>query len=174
MTSIDMAYTFYDASVAMAKSALKSLHQILSGAEKHPDSTRFINARLVDDMKPLSFQVHFASFQAQTVAATLSGRQYLEPNEDDVESYTKVHTAIDDAFSALARLDKESVNKAAEIMTPSPPGAKETEVPVTAMIGLVNMPNIYFHVTMAYAILRKEGVPLKKRSWSRSFLVDYI
>lgn len=158
----------------MAKSALTSLHQILSEAEKHPDSTRFINARLVDDMKALSFQVHYASFQAQTVAATLSGRQYFEPNEDDIDSYTKMHTAIDDALNALARLDKETVNKAAEIMTPSPPGAKETEVPVTAMIGLVNMPNIYFHITMAYAILRKEGVPLRKGNWSRSFVVDYI
>jgi hypothetical protein len=36
------------------------------------------------------------------------------------------------------------------------------------------MPNIYFHVSMAYAIIRKAGVPLGKRDWSRAFVSDYI
>jgi hypothetical protein len=42
------------------------------------------------------------------------------------------------------------------------------------VVGLVNMPNIYFHVSMAYAILRKESVPLGKRGWSRGFVSEYV
>ena len=47
-------------------------------------------------------------------------------------------------------------------------------VPVKALTGLAQMPNVYFHVNMAYAILRKEGVPLGKKDWIRPFVSGYI
>lgn len=167
-----MAYSLYDATVSMAKGALKSLSQILTQAEKHPNSDNLVTARLTDDMKPLGFQVHYATFQAQSLAARLSGQEYIEP-EEDLDTYGKMHARIQQALRALENIDKEAVNGRGEMVTQITRREQTMEVPVKAVVGLMNMPNVYFHVSMAYAILRKEGVPLGKRDWSRGFLGDY-
>jgi hypothetical protein len=168
-----MAYSLYDATISMAIGALKSLSQILSRAEDHPDSSSLLTARLIDDMKPLSFQVHYATFQAQSLAAKLSGREYTKP-EDDLDTYEKMQARIQQALEALKETDRETVDGRAEMITQVARSDHVMEVPVKSVATLVNMPNIYFHVSMAYAILRKEGVPLGKRDWSRGFVSDYI
>ena len=157
----------------MAKGALKSLDRILTEAEKHPNSASFFNACLIDDMKPLTFQVHYATFQAQAVAAKLSGQEYAEP-EEDLDSYEKMRTRIAEALKALEGTNRDTVNQLGETTTQFERTTETMEVPVKALVGLLNMPNIYFHVSMAYAILRKEGVPLGKRDWSRGFVSDYV
>lgn len=168
-----MSYSLYDATVVMAKSALKSLDRILSEAEKHPNSATFLTARLIEDMNPLTFQIHYATFQAQALAAKLSGQEYAEP-EDNLDSYEKMHARIQQAINALNTTDKDTVNRLGETTTSFVRREEPIEVPVKALVGLLNMPNVYFHVSMAYAILRKEGVPLGKRDWSRGFVSDYI
>jgi hypothetical protein len=169
-----MSYSLYDATVPMASGALKSLSQILARAEEHPDSIKLLTARLTDDMKTLSFQVHYATFQAQYMAAKLSGRpDYVEP-EEDLDTYEKMHARIQQALKSLEETDRETVNGSAEVMTQFARRDHMMDVPVKAVVGLYNMPNIYFHVSMAYAIIRKVGVPLGKRDWSRAFVSDYI
>lgn len=157
-----MSYSLYDATVSMAISALKSLSQILTRAEEHPDHTSLLTARLIDDMKPLRFQVHYATFQAQYLAAKLSGREYTEP-EDDLDTYEKMQVRIKQALEALKETDRETANGHADAITKFARSDHMMEVPVKGVVALVNMPNIYFHVSIAYAILRKEGVPLGKR-----------
>lgn len=168
-----MSYSLYDATVVMAKGALKSLDRMLSEAEKHPNSATFLTARLIEDMNPLTFQVHYATFQAEAMAAKLSGQEYTEP-EENLDSYEKMHARIQQAMNALNTTDKDTVNRLGETTTSFVRREEPIEVPIKALVGLLNMPNVYFHVSMAYAILRKEGVPLGKRDWSRGFVSDYI
>ncbi|KJZ77505.1 hypothetical protein HIM_03229 [Hirsutella minnesotensis 3608] len=168
-----MPYSLYEATVVMARSALASLDRILSEAEKHPGSSALLTARLVDDMKPLTFQVHYATFQAQAMAAKLCGREHAEPAED-VDTYAKMHARIKEAIDMLDEADRETVNEVGETTTSVARHEDSITVPVKALVGSLNMPNIYFHVSMAYAILRKEGVPLGKRDWSRAFVSEYI
>lgn len=168
-----MTYSLYDATVVMAKGALTSLKRILTEAEKHPNSDTFFTARLVEDMKPLTFQVHCAAFLGEPLAAKLSGGEYAEP-EEDLDTYEKMHARIDLALKHLEETDKDTVNRLGETSTSFTVRDKAIEVPVNAVVGSWNMPNVYFHVSMAYAILRKEGVPLGKRDWSRAFVSDYV
>jgi hypothetical protein len=168
-----MSYSLYDATVSMAIGALKSLSQILTHAEEHPNSVDLLGARLIDDMKPLHWQVHYATFQAQYIAAKLSGHEYAEP-ADDLDTYEKMHFRIQQALQALEELDKETVNGRGEMITQFARRDHVMEVPVKGVVGLWSMPNIYFHVSMVYAILRKEGVPLGKRDWSRGFVREYM
>jgi uncharacterized protein len=168
-----MAYSLYDATIPMAKGAIKSLQRIIAEAEKHPDSSQLIEARLIEDMKPLSFQVHYATFQAQALAARLSGQTFDEP-ERKLDSYAKLRESIEEALRALDAAEKDTVNELGEAMTTYPVRDTTIEVPVKGIVGNLNMPNIYFHVAMTYAILRKEGVPVGKRDWTRPFLGDYI
>lgn len=168
-----MAYTLYDATVKMAQGALASLDNILHEAEKHPNSDTFFNARLVEDMKPLTFQVHYATVEAQVIAARFSGEECNEPT-DDLESYEKMYARIKEALNALQATDKDTVNRLGEVMTSVPRRDQTIEVPIKAATGQLNMSNIYFHVAMAYAILRKEGVELGKGNWTRGFVSEYL
>jgi hypothetical protein len=168
-----MSYSLYDATVVMAQGALKSLDRILCQAEQHPNAASFFTARLVDDMKPLTFQVHYATFEAEAMAAELCGQEYKAP-EDDLDSYEKMHGRIEHALKELKKLDKESVNRVGETTTHTTSHRGGMEVPVKALASSKCMPNIYFHVSMAYAILRMEGVPLAKRDWSRAFVAEYV
>ncbi|CUM65516.1 uncharacterized protein PRCAT00003162001 [Priceomyces carsonii] len=168
-----MSYSLYDATVLMAKGALTSLDRILSVAEKLPDSATFLAARLSEDMNPLTFQVYYATFLAEAVASILSGREYQQP-DDDLDSYEKMHTRIAEVLKELEKTDKDTVDKIGETMTHTTNHEGQVEVPVKALVGVKHMPNVYFHVAMAYAILRKEGAPLGKRDWSRAFASAYV
>lgn len=166
-----MAYSLYDATVSMAIGALHSLDRIITHGEQHPNSAAFFAGRLSEDMHPLTFQVHYATYQAEAVAAKLLGQDYAEPVED-LDSYVKMHARIQKALDMLSEIDRETVD--GEKMTTHMRHGEPVELPVRVIVGLVYMPNIYFHVSMAYAILRKEGVPLGKRDWSRGFVREYV
>lgn len=108
------------------------------------------------------------------MASKLSGR---EPTslEDNLSSYAEMHARIDQVLTLLAGVDKDTVNTIGETSAPTPIGQDRVEdVPLKILAMAALMPNVFFHVTMAYAILRKEGVPLGKRDWSRPFVSDYI
>ena len=167
-----MAYSLYDATVAMAISALTSLDGIISAAEAHGAET-VLQARLVEDMRPLAFQVHYAAFEAQNVAAKLSRREYTESSEWPA-SYDEMHAVIREARTALEQVDKDAANEIGETKTPFTVRDETKELPVKAVVAQKCMPNVYFHVAMSYAILRKDGVPLQKRDWSRPFVAEYV
>ena len=168
-----MAFSLYDATVVMAKGALTSLDKIISQAEQHPNAATFFTSRLTEDMKPLTFQVHYAAFEAESVAAELSGRKHSEP-EEDLDSYEKMHARIGQALKALDKTDKDTANSMGESTTYTMRRDERVEVPIKALVCQKSMPNVYFHVAMAYAILRMEGVPLGKRDWSRAFVSEYV
>lgn len=170
------SYSLYDATIPIAQSALKSLSTILTKAEEHPDSSALLAARLIEDMKPLRFQIHYATFQSLSLAATLSGQNdpLAEPDEVELDSFAAMQARIRQALDALGELKREAVNSRGEGVTLFTRREKTEKAEVKAVVGLVNLPNIFFHVSMAYAILRKEGVPVGKRDWSRGFVGGYV
>lgn len=170
-----MSYSFYDATVSMAKSALKALDGMLLEAEKCPNFDSFSTSRLIEDMETLSFQVHYATFQCEYIALILLDEddQYKEPKEE-LDTFEQMHERIGRVLKKLEEINKEEANTKAEKMKEIKIRDEPRLVPFKAIIGQQKMPNVYFHVNMAYAILRKEGVPLEKRHWSRPFVSEYI
>jgi uncharacterized protein len=169
-----MAYTLYDATITMAKGSLTSLLNILNEAQQQPNTETLLAARLVDDMNPLPFQVYYASYQAQALAAKLSGHdEYPKPTEE-LDSFEKMVARVKQAIDALEAADKETVNRVGETMTRVVRWERDIEVPVKVLVERVYLTNVYFHVAMAYAILRKEGVALGKRNWTRGFVGEYL
>jgi len=170
--SVIMAYSLYDATIVPAKSALTSLKGIVTLAEKQPNSAALLTARLIEDMNPFSFQVYYAALSAEAVAAQLSSEEFKAP-EEDLDSYAKMHRRIDQALERLDKPDRETVNKTGEAATFATTHEGRVETFVKSVVCKKHMPNIYFYVAMAYAILRKEGVPVGKRDWQRPFIADY-
>ncbi|KAJ4272090.1 hypothetical protein NW762_000800 [Fusarium torreyae] len=169
-----MAFTLYDATIVEAKLALATLDHILTEAEKHPNSASFPEARLYEDMNPLSFQVHAATRFSEKLVARLSGRESVE-FEDKVVTFADMHARIAKAQELLAQADKDAVNRHGEEVAPTVlPSAGTKDLPGKAFAMGAAVPNINFHLSMAYAILRKEGVPLGKRDYIMPFVGEHI
>ncbi|KAJ5601551.1 hypothetical protein N7510_011085 [Penicillium lagena] len=167
-----MSDSLYDGTIRTAKSALETLAHILRKAEESPNANSLLAARLYDDMKPLTFQVYIATQMAERMTARLTGR---EPTvfEDNFSSYAEMHQRIDKVLKSLSEVDKDNVNKHAEQVKTTQLGSAEVDLTGAAYAHGMTVPNIFFHLNMAYAILRKEGVPLGKRDYLRSFLAPY-
>ncbi|KAJ2973804.1 hypothetical protein NQ176_g6402 [Zarea fungicola] len=166
--------SFYDVSIGQALEVLDSLTAVLKKGEAAPNSASFPDARIYQDMLPLSVQVHIVTDLSIKAAARLSGE---EPpvNESNLKTFADFYARIDVARAALEKCSKETINaRASEKFTMGLGGGKTAE-----MMGLVYnagyvTPTLYFHLTTAYNILRKEGVPLGKMDYLNPFLGKHV
>ncbi|TGO33961.1 hypothetical protein BHYA_0219g00190 [Botrytis hyacinthi] len=157
-----MAFSLYDISVVPFIKNLKTLSKLLEKGQAHfEDESKIINARLIDDMGDLIFQIQRVSDSAKGVAVRVAGAENvaLEDNEKDFASlYTRINRTIEilEALPSTCTDGKEEN----EVVLKLPRG----DLKFTAKDYILNfaIPNFYFHVVTAYNILRKEGVPVGK------------
>lgn len=142
----------------------------------HGQADAVLSARLAPDMFPLSTQIRFACVQAQEGMCRLSGADF-PPSIDlllkEGRDAARHPGSIADAQARIA----ETV---ALLETPPPSAVDaEPETPIAhgLPIGMVfdltleqyardwAIPQFYFHVMIAYAILRREGVDLGKADY---------
>ncbi|KAJ4328387.1 hypothetical protein N0V84_001258 [Fusarium piperis] len=170
-----MSYALYDSAILLAKDALNSLSAILKKAEAHPNAASFPQARLCEDMLPLSFQVHFVTDLAQKIASRTTGVEPLTLSRDDFDSFEAFHARIAQVLEVVEKADREVVNKReAETVTLGLGPGKSVDLQSRDYVNGYGLPNLFFHLTTAYAILRKEGVPLGKQDYQAAFLGKYI
>lgn len=132
-----------------------------------------LDARLAPDMFPLSTQVRFVCTQASDLLTHLTGAEAFAP-ADDAADFDGLRAQLADA---IARVEATPASAFA--------GAAERRVEVKVANGIVfdmtgelflrdwALPQLYFHLTIAYAILRHKGVPLGKADWV-SHMFAYI
>ena len=142
---------------------------VLSGLIDHAveaglDEAALMEARLAPDMRPFPDQVRMASFSARSCIARLTGQEW--PKTDDAEgslAELKATVALSIAFiegvEAAAFAGGES--RRIELRFPGVELNFEGQGYLTSFA----LPNFYFHLSMAYAILRHLGVPLGKRDF---------
>ncbi|KAF4975586.1 hypothetical protein FZEAL_7639 [Fusarium zealandicum] len=170
-----MTYSLYDASIVLAQDALNSLSAILKHAEAHANAASFPDAKLAEDMLPFRFQIHIVTDVAHKIAARTMGTEPLKLELEGLDSYEAFHARIAQVLEVLGKADRETVNKRAdEIVTIGLGPGKSADVKVREFINGYGLPNLFFHLTTAYAILRKEGVQLGKQDYQTSFLGKYV
>lgn len=161
-----MTLSMYAASVPTFVHALTNLSAILTKAEAHAEAKKIdpsvlINARLYPDMFPLSRQVQIACDIAKGGVARLAGAEV--PSHPDTETtfaelqarITKVITFIQ-GFSAKQIDGSESKKITLKV------GGNEMVFDGQPYLLHFVTPNVYFHITAAYAILRHNGVEIGK------------
>ncbi|KAJ5232425.1 hypothetical protein N7468_005381 [Penicillium chermesinum] len=164
-----MTYSFYDGTIPVLKSILTSLKNVLNKAQERPDYESLVQARLYEDMKPLESQIRIATQFSENLIAKLTAREAVV-FEDNLTSFAQFHERIDKVLQSLKGIDKDFVNKQAEVSGPVQLGpAKSADMTNAAYAHGICLPNIYFHLTTAYGILRKEGVPLGKMDYFIGF-----
>lgn len=164
-----MTISMYRASVPVLIRMLENLVGILEkGAayceEKDVEESVLVGARLYPDMFPLARQVQIASDIAKRGAARLAG---LSPDvvEDTESDFAQLIGRVRGVLAFLATLEAEQIDGTEENpITFRMRGEDATFDGETYLLKFV-LPNVYFHITTAYDILRHNGVVLGKRDY---------
>ncbi len=157
-----MSITAYNASVPVFITVLTNMKAWLDKAAAQKDEAELIEARLAPDMYPLAKQVQLVSDSAKGCGARLAGVE--APSMPDTEaSFAELKDRCDKTISFLESLDPEAVeaglSKQIELKFPNGGGMRFDGL--TYLNGFV-LPNVYFHASMLYAILRAAGVDIGK------------
>lgn len=170
-----MPYTLYDASFRLVSDALDSLSAILEKAEASPQAAKVLESRMHENMRPFPWQVYFATSMAFRLAHRVGGIEDLPAYEMDLETWDDLRARVAAAKAALGRADKDAVDaRADEITTVDIPGDNKPRVPASALVNGFILPNVFFHVTTAYDLARKEGVELGKLDYIKPMLFKYV
>jgi hypothetical protein len=164
-----MTISMYQASVPAFIRSLKNLAAILDKAAAHAqtrkiDETVLLGSRLFPDMLPLTRQVQLVSDTAKSGAGRLAGAEF--PSYEDKEAtFQELQQRIRNTVSYLETLTPAQID-GSEDRTIS----WQTRSSTRTMQGLPYLmehvlPNVHFHATTAYAILRHNGVEIGKKDF---------
>ncbi len=156
----------YAASVPVVLNGLNNLKKILTKAEawateKGVKEEAVLNARLALDMLPFAKQIQLVSDTAKGVAARLGGvdvPSYADTEGTFAELHERLQKTIDFVKSVDAKGFEGSESRQIVMKFPN----RTIEFTGLAYLTGFAIPNFFFHVTTAYAILRHSGVPLGK------------
>jgi hypothetical protein len=130
-------------------------------AAKNIDQTVFINARLAPDMYPLSKQVQIATDMVKGCGARLAGLA-VPSYEDNETTFAELQERITKTMVFLQSITAEQINGSEErTVTLKLRGKEICFLGQPYLLNFV-LPNVYFHITTAYAILRHNGVEIGK------------
>jgi len=164
------ALSMHQASVPVLLRALKNLRHVLEKGEAHArekgyEPTILLQSRLAPDMLPLVRQVQIATDTAKFAVARLSATE--SPRFEDAETtFDELYARLEAVAEYLRTFDDAALA-----------GSEDRRITLTTrtrgelvfdgrgyLFGFV-LPNVFFHLTTAYAILRHNGVPLGKMDY---------
>ncbi|HSW11268.1 MAG TPA: DUF1993 family protein [Solimonas sp.] len=164
-----MSLSMYSASVPLFQRALGNLRNCLDKAAAHAEARKIdpaalLGFRLYPDMFPLSRQVQIAADMAKGCAARLAGVD-VPKYEDNEASFAELAARIDKTLVFIggfgaAQIDG-SEDKPIQLKTPR----GELNFSGQQYLQVFALPNVYFHCSTAYNILRHNGVELGKQDF---------
>ncbi len=164
-----MTVSMFDASVPVFQKRLGALDTILNKAvafatARKIDESTLLMARLYPDMLPMWRQVTIACDFAKGAGARLAGAE-LPKYEDDEKSFSELSARIKKTTDFLATLDADQFEGSAARDVIMPIAGKPMIFKGDVYLLHVAMPNFYFHLTTAYAILRHNGLEVGKNDF---------
>jgi hypothetical protein len=165
-----MSFSMSKASIPVFEIGLNALLSVLDKAAAHAAAKKIepsvlLQSRLAPDMLPLVRQVQIVSDQAKNGSARLAGVEAprFEDNETTID---QLKDRIARTLAYVKTLDTKQIDGAGdrEITFPLGPTNKGHMNGADYLNHFV-LPNFYFHVTAAYAILRHCGVDIGKRDF---------
>jgi uncharacterized protein len=165
-----MTDAMYASSIAVFKQMLSSLDAILAKAgahvaEKKIEPVALTQARLFPDMFPLCKQVQIACDFARGVSARLTGTE-VPKYEDNEQTFDELRGLIARSLDFIGSFSPAQFTGAAQreiVIRPGTP--KERHFNGQAYLLSYGLPQFFFHVTTAYALLRHNGIEIGKRDY---------
>ncbi len=168
-----MPITMYQASTPVFIRMLDNLSSILDKAAayaeaKKIDQTVLINARLAPDMYPLSRQIQIATDMVKGCAARLAGLE-VPSYEDNETTFAELQARIAKTIAFLESVSAGQIDGSeGKMITVRTPSRELSFLGQPYLLHFV-LPNFYFHITTAYAILRHNGLNIGKMDFVGSY-----
>ena len=165
-----MTVSVYTASIPVFQQMLGGLADIVARAKTHADGKKIepaalLQARLYPDMFPLTRQIQIACDFARGVSARLAGIE-VPKNEDNEASFDELLALIEKTRSFVSSFGPAQFEGSEEREIVTRPGTpKEKRFTGSAYLLTYGLPQFFFHVTTAYALLRHNGVEIGKRDY---------
>jgi hypothetical protein len=164
-----MSVSLYDMSIPVMTHALKNLSALLDKAEAHADAKKIDpkvlpQARLIADMFALSRQVQIACDISKGGAARLAG---VEPpkHEDTETTLAELKARIAKTLDFIGSVKPAQLDGAEtkEIVLKTP----NSSLTFSGLnyVRYFVLPNLYFHSTVTYSLLRANGVEIGKMDY---------
>jgi hypothetical protein len=157
-----MDISIHDVSVPVFVNALRDMSAWLDKAHSEKPESELLDARLAPDMRPLPAQYQMASDSAKNAVARLAGIE--APVMADTEgSFAELKDRCARTITFVESIDPAALASSAEreVVLSFPNGVGYRFTGRDYLTGFA-LPNFFFHVTTAYAILRASGVSLGK------------
>jgi uncharacterized protein len=161
-----MTLSLYQAAVPVFIRALGNLVHVLKKGEEHAKAKSvtdevLLQTRLIPDMLPLVRQVQIACDMATRGTARLAGVEPM-PFEDNETTLEQVYSRIDRALEYINTFKPEQIdgNEARIIVLKTRTGEMTFDGQTYLLHFLI--PNLFFHCTTAYNILREAGTEIGK------------
>ncbi len=164
-----MPYSMSQTALPTFEIGLNALSGVLDkaaafAAAKKVDAAVLLGYRLAPDMFALARQVQVACDQAKNGAARLAGTE--PPKFEDTEtSLDQLKERIAKTVAYLKTLDAKAIDASADREITFPLGPNKGQMQGGDYLNHFVLPNFYFHLTSAYAIVRHCGVEVGKRDF---------
>lgn len=159
----------YQASAPRLINSMRNLSTILDKTQAYIDAKKIdpaalLQFRLFPDMLNLTRQIQIASDTAKGVVARLAGVD-IPTYADNETSVAELQTRITKTIAFIEGFTPDQLDGTEDKAIVTKRGDKETHY--TGMQFLLGhaIPNVYFHVSIAFAILRHNGVEIGKRDY---------
>jgi hypothetical protein len=164
-----MTISMYQASAPRLINSMRNLSTILDKTQAYIDAKKIdpaalLQFRLFPDMLNLTRQIQIASDTAKGVVARLAGVD-IPAYEDNETSVAELQARIAKTIAFIEGFTPAQIDGTEDKAIVTKRGDKETHY--TGMQFLLGhaIPNVYFHVSIAFAILRHNGVEIGKRDY---------
>lgn len=165
-----MGFSLYEATIPVFEQILGSVAGLIVKAdaycsERGIDPATIINARLADDMFPFAFQVKSTS--VHSIGAIEGVRQgvFRPDRTDPPTTFAMLATQVAGTRATLATVTPAEVNGFVGRDMRFEAGETRRDFAAEDFLTSFSLPNVYFHATTAYALLRAAGVPVGKRDY---------
>ena len=162
----------YTITVPVLAKTLRALQGVLDKAAAHAETKKtakrtfeeaLLNDRIIFDQLPFSSQVRIACDNAKGGAARLAEVE-IPSFEDNEKTFSDITERVEKPLAFLETIRSEEIEgkESVHISLPYWNGMHTTGFEYVTQYLL---PNFFFHVTTAYSILRKNGVPIGKSDY---------
>jgi hypothetical protein len=161
-----MAISMYQISIPVFNRMLNNLSAILDKAAAHAESKKidpsvFINSRLAPDMFPLARQVQIAADAVKGCAARLA-RIDIPSFPDTEVTFAELQERIAKTQAFLNSVEASKIDGSETRTVTIKVRGNDVEFQGLAYLTGFVLPNLYFHISTTYAILRHNGVEIGK------------
>lgn len=161
--------SMYSVTVPVFTRMLSNLNHCLeraaaNAAARNFDTAVLVNSRLAPDMFPLASQVRIACDVAKLTFSRVGGLD-APKFEDNETTLAQLQERIAKTLAFIATVKPEHMNGKEDMMVTFKAGPTERTLSGEDYVKHWALPNVYFHITTTYNILRHNGVDLGKTDY---------